>query len=253
VGLVQALVIGYCFGGEGGDSRAVVEALVNASDRLPNLRALFLGDLPYSDMEISWIQQSDLTGLLTAFPQLEHFRARGGGSLVLHKCEHPQLRSLAFEASNLPSAVVRAVGDSKLPKLEHLELWLGTDAYGADTTVEDLAGILKGKGLPALHTLALRNSEIADHIAGVLGKSPLLKQLRVLDLSLGALDDWGAEALLAIPGLARLEKLDIHHHYVSPELVQRLKALGIQVDSRQALDPGDPDDPYQDRYVAHAE
>jgi hypothetical protein len=66
----------------------------------------------------------------------------------------------------------------------------------------------------------------------------------VLDLSLGALTDRGAEALLAAPGLARLKKLDIHHHFVSPALVQRLMALGIQVDAR---------DSDAHRYVAHAE
>jgi uncharacterized protein (TIGR02996 family) len=252
VGLVQALVIGYCFDQMGGGSDEVVQALVNARDRLPHLRALFLGDIPYYNREISWINQSDLTELLAAFPSLEHFRARGGGNLELSKLKHPHLRSLAFEASNLPRQVVRAIGASSLPALEHLELWLGTSEYGADTTVADLKNILAGKPTPALRYLGLRNSEIADGIARALGKSPLLERLDVLDLSLGTLSDRGAEALLAIPGLARLKKLDIHHHFVSPALVQRLEALGIGVDA------GDPleamvEDGQTHRYVACAE
>jgi uncharacterized protein (TIGR02996 family) len=252
VGLVQALVTGACYyGGDG--SAEVVELLLKARDRFPHLRAIFLGDITYSEQEISWLNLSDLSGLWAAFPQLEHFRARGGAGLVLNPFEHENLRSLVIEASNLPREVVRAVGASNLPKLEHLELWLGTSEYGADTTPEDLAGILEGKGLPALRTLGLRNSEIIDDVAGILGQSPLLERLRVLDLSLGTLGDRGAEALLAIPGLARLEKLNIHHHYVSPALVERLRALGIEVDADAAEEVEDPDDPEANRYVAHAE
>jgi predicted DNA-binding WGR domain protein len=340
VALVQALVIGFCFaeGGEGSDE--VVEALVSARERLPHVRALFLGDITYRENEISWINQSDLTGLLRAFPELEHFRARGGGSLALHKFEHENLRSLAFEASNLPREVVQAVGASSLPALEHLELWLGTEEYGANTTVADLKGILAGKTLPALRYLGLRNSEITDDIACALAQAPILVRLRVLDLSLGTLSDRGAEALLAIPasrnapvpaggaarartfhfqddksdkfwsielkgksftvnfgkvggkgqsqikdfadptqaqkehdklvrekvgkgyvettpaaqalGLASLEKLDIHHHYVSPALVKRLEALGIQVDAGEPREAEEEDDDVY-RYVAHSE
>jgi uncharacterized protein (TIGR02996 family) len=252
VGLVQALVIGYCFDEMGGGSGEVVQALVSARDRLPHLRALFLGDITYRDREISWINQCDLTDLLAAFPRLEHFRARGGGGLALSKLKHAHLRSLTFEASNLPRQVVLAIGASNLPALEHLELWLGTEQYGADTTVADLKNILAGKPTPALRYLGLRNSEIADGIARALARSPLLERLDGLDLSLGTLSDRGAEALLAIPALARLKKLDIHHHYVSPALVERLEALGIPVDAGEPLQ-AEVEDGQTYRYVACAE
>lgn len=252
ISLVEAVVLGYCFGSDGGDARAVVAALVKARDRLPNLRALFLGDLVYTDQEISWINLCDVTGLLEAFPRLEHFRSRGGGSLELRPIEHAHLKSLTFEASNLPRAVVRAVGESRLPALEHLEIWLGTSNYGADTTVEDLQGIFDGKGLPALRYLGLRNSEIADDVAAAVGAAAIFPRLRVLDLSLGTLSDAGAEALLAVPGLADLEKLDINHHYVSPAVVERLTALGITVDAGDAQEADDDGDERY-RYVAHSE
>ncbi len=171
----------------------------------------------------------------------------------MRKFTHQHLRSLAFEASNLPREVVRAIGLSSLPALEHLELWLGTEEYGANTTVADLKNILSGKPTPALRYLGLRNSEIADDVAEALAKSPLLERLEVLDLSLGTLGDPGAEALLAIPGLRRLKKLDIHHHYVSPALVERLQALGIEVDAGDPQEAEDPDDPEAYRYVAHSE
>ena len=63
----------------------------------------------------------------------------------------------------------------------------------------------------------------------------------MLDLSLGNLSDRGAGAA-GHPRLAGLERLDIHHHYVSPALVERLQALGIQVDAGepQVEDAEDP-------------
>jgi predicted DNA-binding WGR domain protein len=257
LGLVQALVIGWCFGEDygSGSSEVVVKALVNARERLPNLRALFLGDITYEEREISWIHHGDITGLLKAFPQLEHFRVRGGEGLSLKKFKHENLKTLAFEASNLPRGVVKAVGESSLPALEHLELWLGTSEYGANTTVADLKGILAGKATPALRYLGLRDSEIADDIARALAKAPLLERIRVLDLSLGTLGDKGAEALLDVPAVGRLEKLDIHHHFVSPALVKRLEGLGIEVDAGDAKEPEDVGDEESEghRYVAHAE
>jgi uncharacterized protein (TIGR02996 family) len=253
-GLLQALVIG-CWGGEdaNAESDGVVDTLIAARGRLPNLRALFLGDIPYQENEISWIVQSDLTRLLVAFPHLEHFRARGGGGLVLGKFRHEHLESLAFEASNMPREVVRAIGTADLPALEHLEIWLGTDEYGANTEVADLEGILQARHLPSLRRLGIRNSEIADDVASALANAPVLERLRVLDLSLGNLSDRGAKALLAIPAVARLERLDIHHHYVSQALVERLRALGIQVEAGDPKEADDPDDPESYRYIAHTE
>jgi uncharacterized protein (TIGR02996 family) len=253
VGLVQALVVGDCWGEEKStmSNAEVVEALIGARERLTNLRALFLGDITHKEAELSWIVQGDLTALLAAFPRLEHFRSRGGSELGLSALEHPHLKSLIFEASNLPGEVARAVGASDLPALEHLELWLGAEEYGADTTPDDLDGILQGKHLPSLRYLGLRNSEIADDIPSALAGAPILERLRILDLSLGNLSDRGAEALLAIPGLARLEKLDIHHHYISPEWIERLQALGIQVDASDPQEAEDNGIVEPSRYCAH--
>src|SRR5262249_2789732 len=154
--------------------------LIEARDRLPNLRAIFLGDVVFEDQEISWINQTDLTDLLLAFPRLEHFRSRGGEDLKLRKLKHARLKSLAIEASHLSREVVKVLGKCELPALEHLEVWLGTEAYDADTEVSDLKDILQGKHLPALRSLALRNSEIADDVAAALAKAPVMKRVRVL-------------------------------------------------------------------------
>ncbi len=78
--------------------------------------------------------------------------------------------------------------------------------------------------------------------------APVLAHVRVLDLSLGTLGDEGAAVLLASPAVARLQKLDIHHHYCSDEMVARLQALGIEVDVSEQ-EEGDEGD----RYVAVGE
>jgi len=256
VGFVEALVVGACWNEAATaahrTSAPFVEALVAARQRLPRLRALFLGDMTYRDNEISWIRQSDITPLFAAFPRMEHFRLRGGDGLVLRKFRHERLKSLVIEASNLPRAVTRALGASELPALEHLEVWLGTSRYGANTKPADLAGILQGDGLPALRHLGLRNSEIVDAIAARLGRAAILSRLRSLDLSLGTLTDRGAKALLAIPELGKLERLDFHYNYLSPEMAGRVAALGpaVEAGDRREEDYWGGE---AHRYVAHSE
>jgi hypothetical protein len=143
------------------------------------------------------------------------------------------LTSLILQSGGLPVDVVREVCSAHLPNLEHLELWLGSDNYGGNATVEDLGPILSGKLFPKLQSLRLRDSEITDEIATAIAAAPVLERIRLLDLSLGTLGDAGAAALLSSPAIAKLEKLDIHHHYCSEDIVARLQALGITVDASE--------------------
>ena len=250
----QGLVIGHWGGVDSADqsSGPIVEALVTARDKLPNLKHLFLGDITYEENEISWIQQSDLSPLLSAYPNLEELRVRGSENLSLGTLQHKNLKTLAIETGGLPVRVLREVCAAKLPALEHLELWLGEDGYGWDGTVADLEPLLSGKLFPKLRYLGLRDSMIADEVAAAVAKAPVLKKIRVLDLSLGNLSDEGAKALLASPDVAKLEKLDIGHHYVSNKVVAQLKALGIEVDASEQRKPEDDDDP-DSRYIAVSE
>ena len=79
-----------------------------------------------------------------------------------------------------------AIGESDLPALAHLELWLGTDNYGGDVTVEDLsADPVRRARCPRLTYLGLRDAEIADQVADALAGAPVVARLSTLDLSLG--------------------------------------------------------------------
>jgi hypothetical protein len=232
---LEAIVVGAW--GEMFDQQAeatrVVEALVAARDRLPKLRAIFFGDITYEECEISWIQNTDVSPIFDAYPALEHFAVRGSNGLRLGTLRHQQLRSLAVQCGGLESAITHEVTAAELPALEHLELWLGTENYGGTTTIDDLAPILSGACFPSLTYLGLRDSEHADALAAAVASAPVLDRIRILDLSLGTLGDEGAAALLASPAVARLQKLDIHHHFCSNEMVERLQGLGIEVDASE--------------------
>ncbi|MFF4398495.1 STM4015 family protein [Streptomyces sp. NPDC001480] len=249
---VRALVIGQWGEGYGDDSEDVVRCLVDARERFPALRAVFIGDLEMEEAEISWIEQSDVTPVLTAYPRLEEFGIRGGSGLLFPAVRHEHLRTLRFEAGGLPGEVVRGVAASELPALEQLEMWLGVEEYGGDATVADLAPILDGGRFPALRHLGLRNSEIQDEIAAAVAGAPLVSRLTSLDLSLGTLSDEGVTALLGGRPLTHLERLDLHHNYVTEPVAQRIRAAlepsGVEIDLSEHND-----EDIDDRYTAVAE
>jgi hypothetical protein len=222
---------------EDGASAKIVEALVIARDRLPNLRALFFGDIVSEECEISWIRQTDISALFDAYPALNYFCVRGAAGLQLGALQHQNLISLIIQSGGLDAAITRAVLKADLPALEHLELWLGTPDYGGDTAIADLEPLLSGTRFPRLHYLGLRDSEIADQIAIAIAQAPILERIRVLDLSLGTLGDEGAAALLTSPLIPKLEKLDLHHHFCSDETVARLQQLGVEVDVSEQEEP----------------
>ena len=245
-----AIIIGQFHGDDpSAGSGEVVELLVSAQPKLPNLQAIFIGDMISEENEISWIVQSDVSPLLAAYPKLEHLRLRGTSELSLGgKLSHELLRSLTIETGGLPPALLNEALDSHLPGLESLELWLGTPGYGGDATVDDLKSLLAGGLFPALKHLGLRDSEIADQIAQALSSAQILSRLDSLDLSLGTLGDEGGQALLDNPALKKLKRLDLHRHYLSKEMMSALKRAfpNVNVD-----DPQDSDE--DDRYVAVSE
>jgi predicted DNA-binding WGR domain protein len=228
---VWGIVVGQWIDtGNDEDSSSVVDALVEASGRLPNVRALFLGDIEQEESEISWINQSDVSPLFSAFPNLEYFGVRGGNGLSLGSLNHSKLRSLVIESGGLPATVIHELISGHLPELEELFLWLGVEDYGFDATIGDMRPLLDNNPFPKLKYLGLMNSEITDQIAEALKDSPILQRIQWLDLSMGTLTDEGAQALLDNPEIRKLRKLNLSHHFLSQEMMRRLNALGIDVD-----------------------
>ncbi|MFF7738271.1 STM4015 family protein [Streptomyces sp. NPDC007984] len=258
---VRALLVGIwpeaCVIETDGPNTEAMDALVAAAGRLPALRSLFVGDMNREDCEISWISHGDVTGLLTAFPQLEEFGVRGAQTLTFPPVSHAALRRLVIQTGGLPGEVVRGVAASDFPALEELDIWLGSAEYGADATVSDLEPVLTGARLPALRRLALRNSEIQDEIAAALASAPVVSRLTGLALSMGTLSDAGALALLAGQPLTHLSELDLHHHYLSEPAAERVRqeltSHGVRVDLSASAADRSEDEDEEYRYVAVAE
>jgi hypothetical protein len=247
---VRALTLGAWYPDEAGSGWSEWHArLVRAADRFPRLAALFVGDLPVEMSEVSWIEQADPAPLLAAFPDLVEFGFRGTGDLAMKPLAHERLRELTIQTGGLPPAVARAVGESSLPALTGLDLYLGTVHYGGGATVEDLAPILSGAAFPNLRHLGLRNAEDTDNLAAAVAHAPVVAQLESLDLSLGMLGDAGAAALLAGQPLHHLRALTLRHHFLGDEMISRLwEALpDVELDvDEQLVERGD-------RYIAVSE
>ncbi|WP_405690730.1 STM4015 family protein [Streptomyces sp. NBC_01185] len=253
---VQALIIGQWGESYEETSAYPIGLVVAAADRLTSLKAVFVGDLVVEEAEISWIEQSDVTALLTAFPGLTCLGVRGGTDLVFPPVKHDTLRELTIESGGLPAEALRGVLDSELPALERLDLWLGVSAYGGDVVVPDLAPLLAGTRFPRLRHLGLRNSELQNEIAAAIGSAPVVAQLRTLDLSNGTLGDEGAAALLAGQPLTHLAALDLHHHFLTEPMERRisqaLEPHGVSVDLSGRCEPWG-DRGIEGRYTAVAE
>ncbi len=245
-GAVTALVIGMWSADPTDDSCALVVELARHADRLPALRALFLGDITEDECPLTSIRHGDVSGLVEALPSLEEYRVRGGGEqLIVRPFSSRSLRRLTLEGGGIPGPAVRSLCLSTLANLERLELWLGSEESGGDATLADLRPILGGGAFPALRRLGLRNSDRADDLAAALATGPVTARVEELDLSLGTLGDEGALALLRGQSLSHLSFLDLHHHYLTDEGMAHVLASGLTVDLSEQQDEVDGE-----RYVA---
>ena len=117
---VKAVVIGMWCSDSAESSTEVVAFLVNNRDKLAALEAIFLGDIISEENEISWIQQSDVSPLLTAFPKLKVLRVRGGMGLTFSKVRHEALQQLVVETGGLGRDTIREICRCEFPALTTL-------------------------------------------------------------------------------------------------------------------------------------
>lgn len=230
----------------------LLDFLVQNKTKFSHLNAIYVGHIEQEECEMSWIIQASYESFLNAFTDLEHLKIRGSQDLDVGKINHPNLKSFVIESGGLPSKVINSVIEANLPALECLALWLGDDGYGFDGTIATLKPLMMNKYFPNLEYLGLKNSQIADEIAQLLPGSPLLAQIKSLDLSMGTLGDLGAQAILDNDEFNHLELLDLHFHYMSDEMMNKLKELPfeVNVDDQQEADM---DDGEEWRYVAVSE
>ncbi|MDF1813084.1 MAG: STM4015 family protein [Verrucomicrobiales bacterium] len=207
-----------------------VDFLVQHKAKLPKLRALFLGEMDQEESEISWIENGAMTPVIESFPGLEELRIRGGMGLTWEPCRHICLKKLVIETGGIGTDVLQGILGSIMPELEHLEIWLGTEGYGWEGSEADVKPFLYNNPFPKLKYLGLKNCDHEDEIAKLAADAPVLDHLEVLDLSGGALKDEGGAALLASEKVKKLNFLDLHHHFMSDEMMEKFDASGMHVD-----------------------
>lgn len=246
---LDALAIGMWNDAYEQSCQEALDLLVARKDELTALKALFIGDITYEECEISWIIQGSYNKLLAAFPDLEVLCIRGGSQLSIEPFSHANLKELRIECGGLPAKILRSLATSSLPKLKRLELWLGTEDYGFDGSLDDVVALLGTIHPERLEYLGLRDAQIADELAIWLAKQTWLAQIQTLDLSLGTLGDAGAEALFNSPYLKSVKHLDLSHHYISDAWQKKLDGLPLTV----VMDDPQSNEDEDDRYVAVGE
>lgn len=226
---IEALVIGMWDKYGDRNSSVVVNALVAVKDKLTNLKAIFIGDIEFYEWMISSIEQSDISPLLKAYPQLEIIQIRGASGLQFSQLRHDNLKAIIIESGALNRETIAQICALELPALQHLELWLGSSGYGGDSFTDDLMPILSSELFPTLSYLGLRNSEYSDDIATAIVNMPVIKFLNVLDLAMGTLSDEGAEALLNCSHVNKLDILNVNDNFLSAAMIERLSQLDCQL------------------------
>ncbi|MBL1199715.1 MAG: HEAT repeat domain-containing protein [Nostoc sp. GBBB01] len=228
---IEALVIGLRYEDGDYDFSVAVNALVEAKDKLKNLKAIFMGDI--GDIKCSeWISgmgRSDISPLLKAYTQLEIIQIRGGDGLQFSQLEHDSLKAIIIENGGLDRQTIAQICALELPALQHLELWLGSRRYGGNSSIDDLMPIISGELFPTLSYLGLRNSEYSDDIATAIVNMPAIKFLNILDLAMGTLSDEGAEALLNCSHVNKLDILNVTDNFLSAAMIERLSQLDCQL------------------------
>jgi hypothetical protein len=212
---IQALVFGFC----SWNGSVPLDALVSSNQKLKNLIAVFLGDIADCEIMISSIKQSDLSPVLLAYPKLEILHIRGDGVRFSNSLQHRNLKALRIESGGLHREALFDLNRLELPALEYLELWLGSERYGGNSSIENLMLIISENKFPKLKYLGLKNCEYTDDIAFELSRSPIVEQLLELDLSMGSLSDEGLLALLNCPMINDLDKLNISQNFISNEFI----------------------------------
>lgn len=225
------------------DAQAILDSFVENKEKFQHIESLFIGDMDQEECEVSWIEQGDYSELWKALPKLKRLTIKGcNEGLQLGEIVHDRLEGFEIICGGLRSEVIGQIAKAKLPKLRYLNLYFGVEDYGFDGDIEDIKDLLKADFIKHVEYLGLGNSEIQDEIVEEFFKLGSLFNIKVLDLSNGTLTDKGGQILLDnAEMLKKLDKLDLTYHFLSDEMMEKLKKSGINVllDDQQEPDEYD--------------
>jgi uncharacterized protein (TIGR02996 family) len=219
----------------------------------PRLRGIHVGNFGDDDVDNGMYNPGQLDTFAGRFPALESLVIHGS-EFSLGSFELPALKKLSIETCSFRKEDLARLVDAKWPRLEHLEIWFGSDNRGASCGASDLTPILDGSVFPAVKHLGLRNAEFADDLPAALAGSKLLQGLRTLDLSKGTMSSVGARALLdARSAFQHLASLSVDDNFLDDDVLEELRTIGPTVVSEEQKDDDLSIEGEVHRYVSMAE
>ena len=235
---VTQLIIGSWGSACEDDCQEILDGIRANKDKFAHVESLFVGDMDYEECEVSWILQGNYSDFWEVMPQLKELTIKGSMDLVLGDIVHQNLEALTIICGGLPVSVIQSIKKAKLPGLKKLVLYIGIENYGFDGNKDTIKALLEESDFPKLEYLGIEDSEIQDELVQVVLESKYMKQLHTLDLDNGTLTDKGGELLLGkLPSYPNIKVLDVHYHYMSEEMEEKLKALPIEVDTSESNEP----------------
>lgn len=221
------------------DWSKTLAAVVN-SPRGPGITRLCFDDYTSEDCEISWTPFGDFSPYWSKLPSLEWLHIRSGAGGTLGVIDLPNLKTFIRESGGLSEGEIESIVRAKWPKLERLDVWFGSEGYGAEGSVALVQPLLDGVGLEHLTHLGFVNCEFSSELLVAALKSKVLPKLKVLDFSKGILGDADVEVMLKnVDRLKHLERLDVSESLIDD--VDRLKAAlpNAVVDDQRDDDDGE--------------
>ena len=231
-----------------------VETIVNSQDILINLKALLIGDKCHF-ANIKYIKSniivSNIVPLLKAYPNLELLHIRGrmdkedvlkSNSEILSICnhhdnstvtvksslKHESLKTLIIDADGISDSNLAKLCNLNLPSLEYLEIWLSRSNLN-NINIDSLAPILSSKYCHNLAYLGIRKSSNTSELAKAIIKSPIMKNLKVLELTDGNMGSGGVIALLESPEINNLHTLNVSGNRLNQSTIEQLSKLDCRV------------------------
>ena len=199
----------------------VVDDLVRDFLALPIARLVDSLDLSEAGAELDvicasaqapWIRELrlpsiyDFATVWAKLPALEVLQA-GSGRFEPGTFAHPRLKRFAFGSYRLDDQLIDVIAGARLPSLEALELEVGETA---EPPLDAWRALFTADGFPALHRLGLAKCGYLDQLIPILAVTPMIRQLRTLDLGQGSGGRKVASALVAAKtSLAHLERIDL--------------------------------------------
>lgn len=228
---LDEVIIGSWGGAYEEDCQPIIDAIARNADQFSHITKLFVGDMDSEECEVSWIMQGNYSKIWTAMPQLKELTIQGSMELTLGEIKHENLESLTIICGGLGTNVIKEIEKAKLPSLKELLLYIGVEDYGFDGNANTIKELLANSDFPNLTYLGIVDSEIQDELTQVVLECKYIHQIETLELSCGTLTDKGGSLLLEkLPELSNIKKLDVHYHYLSDEMMEKIGKLSLETD-----------------------